>query len=69
MQRCPTFKFQTFVQFNQSFITETGVSEEQEIHLKPAINFDLPHSWYVYSECEEVWGLQRHGNFSATAKV
>jgi len=30
MQPCPIFKFQTFVQFNQSFITETGVSEEQE---------------------------------------
>ena len=69
MQPCRTFKFQTFVQFNQSFITETGVSEEQEIHLKPAVNFDLPRSWYVYSECEEVWGLQHHGNFSATAKV
>ena len=69
MQPCRTFKFQTFVQFNQSFITETGVSEEQEIHIKPAVNFDLPRSWYVYSECEEVWGLQRHGNFSATAKV
>jgi hypothetical protein len=69
MQPCRTFKFQTFVQFNQSFITETGVSEEQEIHLKPAVNFNLPHSWYLYSECEEVWGLEAHGKFSATAKV
>jgi hypothetical protein len=41
VQPCPTFKFQTFVQFNQSFITETGVSEEQEIHLKPAVSFAL----------------------------
>ena len=69
IQPCRTFKFQTFVQFNQSFITETGVSEEQEIHLKPAVNFDLPRSWYIYSECEEVWGLEAHGKFSATAKV
>jgi len=69
MQPCRTFKFQTFVQFNQSFITEAGVSEQQEIHLKPSINVDLAHSWYVYSECEEVWGLEAHGNFSATAKV
>jgi hypothetical protein len=69
VQPCRTFKFQTFVQFNQSFITETGVSEEQEIHLKPAVNFALPHSWYAYSECEEVWGLEAHGSFCATAKV
>jgi hypothetical protein len=68
VQPCRTFKFLTFVQFNQSFITETGVSEEQEIHLKPAVNFDLPCGWYAYSECEETWGLQAHGGFSSTLK-
>jgi len=68
VQPCHTFKFQTFVQFNQSLITETGVSEEQEIHLKPAMNFALPSSCYVYTECEETWGLQAHGEFSATLK-
>jgi hypothetical protein len=68
VQPSRTFKFQTFVQFNQSLITETGVSEEQEIHLKPAVNFDLPHSWYFYTECEEVWALQAHGAFTSTLK-
>jgi hypothetical protein len=68
VQPCRTFKFQTFAQFNQSLITETGVPEEQEIHLKPAVNFALPDSWYLYSECEETWGLQAHGGFSSTFK-
>jgi hypothetical protein len=68
VQPCRTFKFQTFVQFNQSLITETGVSEEQEIHLKPAMNFALPSSCYLYTECEETWGLQAHGEFSSTLK-
>jgi hypothetical protein len=68
VQPCRTFKFQTFVQFNQSFITETGVSEEQEIHLKPAINVALPSNWYAYTEFEETWGFQSHGEFSSTAK-
>jgi hypothetical protein len=68
VQPCRTFKFQTFAQFNQSLITETGVSEQQEIHLKPAVNFALPNSWYLYSECEETWGLQAHGEFSSTFK-
>ncbi len=63
-----TFKFQTFVQFNQSLVTETGVSEEQEIHVKPAINVALPSNWYAYTEFEETWGLQAHGEFSSTAK-
>lgn len=64
-----TFKFQTFVQFNQSLATETGVSEEQEIHVKPAINIALPANWYAYSECEETWGLHAHGDFSSTFKI
>jgi hypothetical protein len=68
VQPCSTFKFQTFVQFNQSLITETGVSEEQEIHLKPAVNFSLPAACYFYTECEEVWALQAHGQFSSTLK-
>jgi hypothetical protein len=68
LQPCPTFKFQTFVQFNQSFFTETGVSEEQEIHLKPAVNFALPAGCYAYTECEETWGLQAHGEVSSTLK-
>jgi hypothetical protein len=68
VQPCRTFRFQTFAQFNQSVITETGVSEQQEIHVKPAVNFDLPHSWYFYTECEETWGLQAHGGFSSTLK-
>ena len=69
VQPCRTFKFQTFVQFNQSFITETGVAEEQEIHLKPAINLDLPASFYFYTEFEETWSLHAHGAFSSTAKA
>jgi hypothetical protein len=68
VQPCRRFKFQTFVQFNQSFITETGVSEEQEIHLKPAVNFALPAACYFYAECEETWGFQSHGGFSSTLK-
>ncbi len=68
VQPCRMFKFQTFVQFNQSLITETGVSEEQEIHLKPAVNFDLPRCWYAYSEWEQEWALQAHGEFSSTLK-
>lgn len=68
VQPCPTFKFQTFVQFNQSFITETGVSEEQELHLKPAISVALPDNWYVYTEFEETWEFPAHGDFSSTAK-
>ena len=68
VQPCRTFKFQTFIQFNQSLITETGVSEEQEIHLKPAISIALPDSWYAYTEFEETWGFQAHGQFSSTSK-
>jgi hypothetical protein len=68
VQPCRTFKFQTFVQFNQSFFTETGVSEEKEIHLKPAITIVLPDNWYAYTEFEETWGFQAHGEFSSTAK-
>lgn len=69
LQPSRTFKFQTFVQFNQSLITESDVSEEQEIHLKPAVNIALPGSWYVYSEFEETWGLTAHGEFSSTFKI
>ena len=69
VQPCPTFKFQTFVQFNQSFFTETGVSEEQELHLKPAISIALPDNWYAYTEFEETWEFPAHGEFSSTAKV
>jgi hypothetical protein len=47
------------VQFNQSLITETGVSEEQEIHLKPAISLALSDNWYAYTEFEETWGFER----------
>jgi len=68
LQPSRTFKFQTFVQFNQSLITESGVSEEQEIHLKPAVNVALPDSWYAYTEFEETWALQSHGDFSSTSK-
>lgn len=68
VQPSRTFKFQTFVQFNQSLITETGVSEEQEIHLKPAINIALPNNWYAYTEFEEVWEFQAHGAFTSTFK-
>lgn len=68
VQPCPTFKFQTFVQFNQSFITETGVSEEQELHLKPAMSIALPGNWYAYTEFEETWEFPAHGEFSSTAK-
>jgi hypothetical protein len=68
VQPCHTFKFQTFAQFNQSLITETGIAEKREIHLKPAVNFDLPGSWYFYTECEEAWALQAHGGFSSTLK-
>ncbi len=68
LQPCPTFKFQTFMQFNQSFFTETGVSEEQELHLKPAISIALPDNWYAYTEFEETWAFPTHGEFSSTAK-
>jgi hypothetical protein len=68
VQPCPTFKFQTFMQFNQSFFTETGVSEEQELHLKPAISIALPSNWYAYTEFEETWAFPAHGEFSSTAK-
>src|SRR5438874_12917502 len=68
LQTCPTFKFQTFVQFNQSFFTETGVSEEQELHVKPAISIALPDNWYAYTEFEETWEFPAHGEFSSTAK-
>jgi hypothetical protein len=68
VQPCPTFKFQTFVQFNQSFFTETGVSEEQELHLKPALSIALPDNWYAYTEFEETWAFPTHGEFSSTAK-
>ena len=64
LQPCRTFKFQTFVQFNQSLITESGVSEEQ----KPAVNVALPDHWYAYSEFEETWALESHGDFSSTFK-
>ena len=69
VQPCPTFKFQTFVQFNQSFFTETGVSEEQELHVKPAISIALPDNWYAYTEFEETWAFPAHGEFSSTAKL
>jgi hypothetical protein len=68
VQPCRTFKFQTFAQFNQSLITETGIPEQQEIHLKPAISIALPNNWYVYTEFEGTWGLRPHGEFSSTAK-
>ncbi len=69
VQPCRTFKFQTFVQFNQSFMTETGVSEMQELHVKPAVSIALPNNWYVYNEFEETWGFHPHGVFSSTAKL
>jgi hypothetical protein len=56
------------VRFNQSFITETGVSEEQELHLKPAMSIALPGNWYAYTEFEETWEFPTHGEFSSTAK-
>jgi hypothetical protein len=68
VQPCPSFKFQTFVQFNQSFSTETGVSEEQELHVKPAISIALPDNWYAYTEFEETWAFPAHGEFNSTAK-
>ena len=68
VEPCSTFKFQTFLQFNQSLLTESGVSEEQELHVKPAITFNLPDNWYVYMECEETWEFPAHGDFSSTIK-
>jgi hypothetical protein len=67
-QPCRAFTFQSFLQYNQSLITETGVSEVQELHVKPAVNWTLPDNWYAYSEFEETWGLHAHGGFSSTAK-
>ena len=57
IEPCTFFKFQTFAQFNQALRTETGVPEKQEIDLKPPITFNLPSSWYVYTEFEEKWEL------------
>jgi len=68
LQPSHNFKFQTFVQFNQSLVTETSVPEEQEIHVKPAINYALPANSYVYMEYEEEWNLKAAGDFSSTAK-
>jgi hypothetical protein len=68
IQSTRTFKFQMFVQFNQSLWTDSGTSRETEIHLKPAVNVALPDHWYAYTEFEEEWALQSHGAFSATAK-
>lgn len=69
IQPSNTFKFQMFAQFNQSLITETGVREEQEIHLKPAVNVALPANSYAYTEFEETWALPAHGAFSSTFKI
>ena len=69
IEPCKWFKFQTFAQFNPSIRTETGVPEEREIDLKPAITFNLPSSWYLYTEFEEEWELPAHGDFTSTFKI
>lgn len=68
VEPCKWFKFQTFLQFNQSLITESDVSEEQEIDFKPSITFNLPSSWYLYTEFEEEWELPADGDFTSTFK-
>jgi hypothetical protein len=37
-------------------------------HLKPAISLALSDNWYAYTEFEETWGFEAHGEFSSTPK-
>jgi len=68
LEPCNAFKFQTNIQFDQSLACETGVSEQQDIKVRPALNFKLPKKIYAYVESELKWNLQAQDEFSAKLK-
>lgn len=68
LQPCREFKLQTNVQFDQSLTRETGVSEQQDLKVKPAMNLKLPAQSYAYIESELKWNLQDDQRFSAKLK-
>jgi hypothetical protein len=68
LQPCRAFKVQTTTQFDQSITTEAGVSEQQELKVKPAVTFNLPEKFYVYVESELKWNVQDNDRFSAKLK-
>lgn len=68
VQPCRAFKFQTTTQFDQSLTRETGVSEQQDLKVKPAVTFQLPEKFYAYVESELKWNIQDDSRFSAKLK-
>lgn len=68
VQPCNAFKFQTNVAFDQSLTREAGVSEQQDLKVKPSVTFNLPKKFYAYVESELKWDLQNDDKFSARLK-
>ena len=68
VEPCRAFKFQTTTQFDQSLTREDGVTEQQDLKVKPAVTFQLPRKFYAYVESELKWNLQDDGRFSAKLK-
>ncbi len=68
VQPCREFKFQTTTQFDQSITREDGVSEQQDLKVKPAVTFHLPEKFYAYVESELKWNVQDDDKFSAKLK-
>ncbi len=62
------FKFQTNIQFDQSMVTETGVNEQQDFKVKPAVTFKLPEKFYAHVETELKWNTQAGGEFGSKLK-
>jgi hypothetical protein len=62
------FKFQTTTQFDQSITREDGVSEQQDLKVKPSVTWHLPEKFYAYVESELKWDVQDDGRFGAKLK-
>jgi hypothetical protein len=68
VQPSRAFKFQTTTQFDQSLTREAGISEQQDLKVKPSVTFKLPENFYAYVESELKWNLQDDDRFSAKLK-
>lgn len=68
VQPCRAFKLQTTAQFDQSLTREDGVTEQQDLKVKPSVTFHLPRKFYAYVENELKWNIQDDDRFSTKLK-
>jgi hypothetical protein len=66
---CPQAKFQTFIQYNQSVAKDSGVTNQQELELKPALEVDLPWQGYAHVEWASKWNIEHEGDYSSKFKI